>query len=229
MKALRSILIFALAGTLYGSSCNSKATDDDTGGPPDGSGGVVIKPCDTPREDDAFTSILFVGNSLTYSNDLPKLVRDLGILNGKSIATETLALPNYALEDHWNDGSLQQLICQANFDFVVVQQGPSSQADGREMLLDYGQRIQELCTKRGTELAFFMVWPAKVNYHTFDGVIKNYTDAAQETNALLCAVGAEFKTHGDKGDYWFYAADNFHPSPEGSQRAAEIIYSALVK
>ncbi len=227
---MKPILILVLASALFGSSCNVQdAPDNDTDGPPDGPGEVVVKSCDDRREEDSVVRILFVGNSLTYSNDLPKLVRDLGNLNGKSVATEMLALPNYALEDHWNDGGLQQLICGSNFDFVVVQQGPSSQADGREMLFDYGQRIKELCLKKETELAFFMVWPAKTNYHMFNGVIKNYTDAAHETNSLLCAVGTEFKQHGDKGDYWFYSADNFHPSQAGSQRAAEIIYSTLLK
>ena len=45
-----------------------------------------------------------------------------------------LARANYALKDHWNEGELQSLIKSGNFDFVVVQQGPSSQAEGRAML-----------------------------------------------------------------------------------------------
>lgn len=185
--------------------------------------------CDSVRIDDNTIRILFVGNSLTYSNSIPLLVEEIGSANGKSIATETLAFPNYALEDHWLEGKMQQAICQGNFDFVVVQQGPSSQADGRAMLFDYGQRIKDVCLSRGTELAFFMVWPAKTNYHTFNGVIKNYTDAANATNSILCAVGIGFKGYGDIGDFRFYSSDGFHPSPEGSQIAAEIIYSTLVK
>ncbi len=190
---------------------------------------IMDNTCGSKRTDDPVIRMLFVGNSLTYSNDLPALVASLGNSRGKSISYETLAFPNYALEDHWNEGKMQKLICEGNFDFVVVQQGPSSQSDGRVMLLEYGRRIKDLCTSRGTALAFFMVWPAKSNYHTFDGVIRNYTDAAQETNSWLCTVGTEFKRLGDLGDFRFYSADNFHPSAEGSQRAAEIIYSALIK
>lgn len=185
--------------------------------------------CSDKRTDDPIIRILFIGNSLTYSNNLPKLVGIIGSAKGKTVYSETLALPNYAIEDHWNDGKMQELICEGNFDFVVIQQGPSSQTDGREMLFDYGQRIKDVCISRGTELAFFMVWPAKANYHMFDGVIKNYSDAATATQSLLCAVGSEFKRLGDSGDYRFYSSDNFHPSAEGSQMAAEIIYSTLVK
>ncbi len=191
-------------------------------------GGETLTACDSKRPDDTSIRILFVGNSLTYTNDIPALVAKQGSADGKDVIHETLAFPNYALEDHWNDGKMQTLICEGDFDFVVVQQGPSSQSDGRVMLLDFGQRIKDICVSRGTELAFYMVWPAKGNYHTFDGVITNYTDAANQTNSILIPVGAAFKAYGDQGEFLFYSSDFFHPSLEGSRIAAGLIYSTLI-
>jgi hypothetical protein len=172
--------------------------------------------------------VLFVGNSLTYTNNLPELVEKLGAKSNVKLKTTMLAKPNYALEDHWNEGELQRLIKSGNFDFVVVQQGPSSQAEGREMLFDSGEKIQALCQEHDSKLAFFMVWPARVNYKTFDGVIRNHTDAAAKTNALLCSVGKIWKEHIDAtNDFSYYGPDQFHPSLAGSQVAAEIIYKTL--
>ena len=126
------------------------------------------------------------------------------------------------------EGDLQELITTKKFDYVIVQQGPSSQADGREMLLDFGQRIHELCKPQGTKLVFFMVWPAKHNLRTFDGVIKNYTDAALATGSLLCPVGTEWKRHFETTqDYSYYDTDNFHPSLKGTEVAAGIIIQTL--
>jgi hypothetical protein len=229
MKTYRSSVTLFLLLTCSLASCN--IGDAPPGTNPKAAisakvGEIIV--CDSKRIDDPSIRILFVGNSLTYTNNLPALVVSIGNAQGKSVYSETLAYPNYAIEDHWNDGKLQKLICEGDFDFVVIQQGPSSQADGRAMLFDYGQRIKNICLSRGSELAFFMVWPAKANWHMFDGVIKNYTEAATETSSILCAVGAEFKRHGDSGDYSFYSSDKFHPSPTGSQRAAEIIFSTLV-
>jgi len=130
-------------------------------------------------------TILFVGNSLTYANHLPGLVEELGKDRGMNIKSEMLAKPDYALEDHWNDRILQELITTNKYDYVVLQQGPSSQEDGRQMLLDYGARIKALCDSQHVRLAFFMVWPAYSNFQNFDGVIKNYTEAASKTNSLL--------------------------------------------
>jgi hypothetical protein len=177
---------------------------------------------------DSTKSILFIGNSLTYYNDLPQLVAKIGKDSGIEIKAEMVAYANYALEDHWNDGRIQQLIATKNYDFVVVQQGPSSQQDGREMLLNDGARIKALCTKYNTQLAFFMVWPAVANFNTFDEVIKNYTDAAEITNSLLCPVGKVWKEHfSATSDYSYYGLDMFHPSLKGSTCAALVIFKTL--
>jgi hypothetical protein len=175
-------------------------------------------------------SVLFIGNSLTYTNDLPAMVVRKSKEKAVELKAETLAFANYALEDHWNDGQIQTMIAEKKFDFVVVQQGPSSQADGREMLLDYGERIKELCEKYNTKLAFFMVWPAHANRHMFDGVIKNYSEAASATNSVLCPVGTVWKKYfTDTGDYSYYGPDMFHPSEKGSLVAAEVIVDSLFK
>lgn len=190
---------------------------------------MVVNACQREANSgDSTRHILFVGNSLTYSNDLPGLVQSLAKEKGITVSTTMVAEPNYALEDHWNDGKMEELIASGKFDFVVVQQGPSSQEDGRVMLLDYGARIKALCDGQHAQLAFFMVWPARVNAHTFDGVINNYRNAAIATGSLLCPVGEIWKQHFERtGDYSFYGPDGFHPSQQGSEDAARIIVETL--
>ncbi len=183
-----------------------------------------------PAGKDTVRSILFIGNSLTYTNDLPNLVVRKGGENGILIKTEMLAFPNYGLEDHWNDGNIQILISVKKYDFVIIQQGPSSQNDGRIMLIDYGARINTLCQKNKSKLVYFMVWPGYSHLQSFDGVIKNYSDAAKATNALLCPVGQVWKKHFEETkEYSYYGPDMFHPSQKGSEIAAQIIFETLFK
>lgn len=173
--------------------------------------------------------LLFVGNSLTYTNDLPELVRLEAKSHGIKIKTKLLAYPNYALVDHWNDGELQKLIKSGKYDYVILQQGPSSQQEGKEMLLESGELISRLCEQEGATLVYFMVWPSRLYYHTFDGVINNYSVAAESNDAILCAVGSVWKEHFDEtGDFSFYGPDGFHPSLRGSQKAAEVIFEELL-
>jgi hypothetical protein len=143
------------------------------------------------------TAVLFVGNSLTYSNSLPQLFQKFAQQKGKHVAVEMLALPNYALVDHLADGNVQKLIASGKYKYVVVQQGPSSQQEGRALLLEAAPVLEKLCKDNGARLAFFMVWPAYSNYHTFSGVIQNYTDAAALNGTILCPVGKVWKSHID--------------------------------
>jgi lysophospholipase L1-like esterase len=173
-------------------------------------------------------SILFVGNSLTYTNNLPKLVKQVAEKNGVSVKTEMIAYPNYAIIDHWNDGDIRVKIAKNKYDYVIVQQGPSSQQLGKEWLLDAGKKLAELCEQAQTKLCFFMVWPALEHYQNFDDVIKNYREAALVNKAILCPVGEVWKAHFEAtGNFDYYDTDGFHPSLKGSEAAAEIIVSAL--
>jgi hypothetical protein len=169
-----------------------------------------------------------VGNSLTYTNNLPDLVIEHGREKGYKIDTRMIAFPNYGLEDHWNDREIQKLIKSNKYDYVIIQQGPSSQEYGRISLLEYGKKIKLLCDKNKTQLVFFMVWPSRTYYYTYDGVIKNYANAAKECNALLFPVGKVWKTHfDDTNDFSYYGSDGFHPSLKGTMIAAEVIIRYL--
>src|SRR3972149_8140889 len=48
----------------------------------------------------AQTSILFIGNSLTYVNDLPNTFKKLSEINGKYFEIKMVAFPGYSLYNH---------------------------------------------------------------------------------------------------------------------------------
>tara|TARA_E500000318_G_scaffold111329_2_gene129545 strand:+ start:1065 stop:1814 length:750 start_codon:yes stop_codon:yes gene_type:complete len=172
--------------------------------------------------------ILFVGNSLTYTNNLPKLVEEEAERKGVLVKTKSISKPNYAIVDHWADGEVQELIRSKKYNYVILQQGPSSQMDGYDMLVNDAAVYADLCSANNTKLTYFMVWPARYNYHTFQGVITNYTAGAQANNAILCPVGAVWKDYFDATqDFSYYGPDDFHPSLKGSKVAAEIIVETI--
>ncbi len=173
-------------------------------------------------------SILFVGNSLTIYNNLPELVKEKAKEEGVELQTVTLAQGGYAIGDHWADGEVQELIKSQEFDYVIIQQGPSSQQDGYDMLVNDGKLYKDICEENGAQLAYFMVWPSRAYYHTFPGVIANYTAGANANNAILCPVGQVWKDYFDStGDYTYYGPDQFHPSLKGSRVAADVIFESL--
>src|SRR4051812_12588852 len=66
--------------------------------------------------------VLFIGNSLTYTNDLPASVGQLASVAGDSFEVESVALPDLALIDHVNGQSnALQVIRSGRWNYVVLQ------------------------------------------------------------------------------------------------------------
>lgn len=172
--------------------------------------------------------ILFVGNSLTYTNNLPKLVEKEASRHGINLVTKMVAEPNYAIVDHLDYGNLKEVIQNGHYDYVIIQQGPSSQKEGRRLLIEAGQRLKVICENKKIALCYFMVWPSRQYYYTFDDVIANHEEAAQINGAVLLPVGTNWKSYIQSTQNWdFYGGDGFHPSKKGSEFAARIIVETL--
>ncbi len=175
-----------------------------------------------PGEDQL--AILFIGNSLTYRNDLPDLVYYLlDDLQEEEIYIESVAFPNFGLPDHWEQGTALDRIDRGGWDIVVLQQGPSA-TEGRPYLLEYSELFAEEIRAVGAEPALFMVWPAESRFFDFDGVSDSYATAAELVNGFLFPAGEGWRAGWERdAELPFYELDGFHPSILGSYMAALVI------
>ncbi len=173
--------------------------------------------------------VLFIGNSLTYSNDLPAIVAALAEASQqKRFVYKTIAFPNYGLEDHWNQGDAQKVIAKKQWDVVVLQQGPSGLPESRESLLDYTRRFAKVIRAAGAKPALYQVWPSAARFNDFARVMESYKLAAEEVNGLLLPVGAAWRAAWNREPKLaLYAEDQFHPSTLGSYLAALVLYGKL--
>src|SRR5436309_2481209 len=105
--------------------------------------------------------VLFVGNSLTYVNDLPGTVAALGDLGGDTIRVASSVGPDLALIDHLN-GATDALarIRQGGWKYVVLQQGPSSVQVNRDSLILWTQWFDPYIKAVNATPALLMVWPS---------------------------------------------------------------------
>src|SRR5688572_65820 len=79
--------------------------------------------------------ILFIGNSLTYWNDLPAMVQSLAAAAKRRITCQQVAFPDVSLEDHWQRGDAVRAIRRGGWSHVVLQQGPRGEPLGNAILL----------------------------------------------------------------------------------------------
>ena len=174
--------------------------------------------------------LLFVGNSLTYTNNIPALVTELGKHDSVLIQYNMIAYPDYGLDDHLADGKLQAAIQKGNYTYVIIQQGPSALPASQAALMLSVKKIKEYCDRTSdTKLALYMVWPSKARFYDFDNVIYSYANAAVKNQAIVCPAGLAWKK------LWaadpaipLYGPDGFHPDLTGSLLAAMTIYGKLI-
>jgi hypothetical protein len=175
-------------------------------------------------------NILFVGNSLTYTNDLPSLVKKLGKKDGVKIKTEVIAFPNYALEDHWNETNVSSALRKTKYDYVIFQQGPSGMPDSRANLVEFTLKFSALCKENNAKMCMYTVWPSGDRSFDFVNVIKSYEVAADTTESILLPAGVAWKKVFDRQPTFpLYSMDGFHPSVLGSFLSAMVIYASLLK
>lgn len=173
--------------------------------------------------------LLFIGNSLTYENDLPGMVCQLARSVGRPLVCDSVALPDYGLEQHWQSGRARALIASGRWDIVVLQQGPSALPESRRMLVDYTRRFDAEIRKAGARTALYMVWPSRQRRGDMAGVSQSYRAAAAAVGGMLLPVGDAWRAAltADR-DLPLYAADGFHPSGVGTYLAALVVYRHLL-
>jgi hypothetical protein len=172
--------------------------------------------------------VLFIGNSLTYENDLPRMVQALARAAGHELTVAMLARPNFGLEDHWNRPETLALIADGNWDVVVLQQGPSSLDTSRENLRLWTGRFARRIREAGAEPALYMVWPSAARESDFPRVSESYRLAAADVDGILLPAGDAWREAWRlDADVPLYGPDAFHPSPTGTYLAALSIVGGL--
>ena len=173
--------------------------------------------------------ILFIGNSLTYTNDLPAMVVRIARADGRKVTTRMIARPNHALEDHLAGGEVRRAFTKETWDVVVLQQGPSSLDESRQLLIRDVKAIAELLTSRPqTRIAVLMVWPPRNRQFASGRVADSHRLAAESIGGTLIPAGSalEAAQAGDAG-LALLGADGFHPAPLGTYLVALTTYRSL--
>jgi hypothetical protein len=170
----------------------------------------------------------FVGNSLTYVNDLPGMLAALSIAAGDAppIETESVAYPAYALEDHLAQGDAVLMIRRGGWDLIAMQQGPSTLPESRENLIDYAGRFATIIRDERARPAMYGVWPERARLYALDAGIESYRAAADSIGGLLFPAAATWKSAWQlDASLPLYGPDDFHPSELGTYAAAVTIYA----
>jgi hypothetical protein len=198
--------------------------------------------------------VLFIGNSYTQVNDLPKLVADMAASTGDTLEYDISAPGGASFNHHYVTNTVTKAKIQAGgWDYVVLQEQSLEPARApayfdfwvynfAKYLVD-DVRLYNPCA----QVIFYMTWGRKngfppfcpqpftwrhyCTYHTMDSVIRaRYMLMADSNQATVSPVGAVWRyIRANHPGIELYDADESHPSSAGSYAGACSFYTAIFK
>jgi hypothetical protein len=172
---------------------------------------------------------LFIGNSYLYLADIPGIVQALAdSAGGDKIAVATVAGPDLALIDHWNSGPALREVRKGGWEWVVLQQGPSSTAVNRDTLLIATRHFAAEIASVSGGPALFSAWPAEARRQDFERAIESYALAATEVNGVFLPVASAWLATWRRNPSVALYSDGLHPSTAGAYLSALVIYARLL-
>lgn len=191
--------------------------------------------------------ILWIGNSFTFYNDVPKMVEDMGALNGVAISTTCVLKGGEKFSGHLQNPELYRQLVKGGWDYVVLQEFSSTPAYSTryvaEHILPYAAAIDSLAKKFSPEVTtvYYMTWghkygntrqtdyPLDDTYESMqERIFTTYTDMAYENGGALAPVGVAWRNvRAGHPEIELYIEDNFHPSLAGSYLAASTLFATM--
>lgn len=171
--------------------------------------------------------VLFLGNSHTQFNDVPKLVASLGRERGRPISAESRSGPT--LYDMYGDPQIRNAVSSGRYEIIVLQ----AQAISTSHRFTYSNKEAIALAKEGKQAGakvfLFSEWPRRgVDETTYiEGIYKKIADAS---GAKIIPVGRVWDAvlREQKG-LPLWAQDGNHASALGSRVAAYAIYRSLTQ
>ncbi len=174
-------------------------------------------------------SVLFVGNSLTYANDLPSLVAQVARAARDSVGVGMAARANLAVIDHTNGATdAVARIDGGDWAFVVLQQGPTPAGICRDTLIIAAMRFAPHVRAAGGRVALFLPWARQGSPGSLAPAAESGTLAARAVGGVAVPVGLAWKLALEADPTLpLYGPDGYHPAPAGSLLAALTIYDRV--
>ncbi len=194
---------------------------------------LVASPPPAAAGDAAPLRVLFVGNSLTFYNDLPSLVEDLSRAAGveRPVDAEMIARGGdsfYSHTERRDDDAPLAVIARGGWDVVVLQENGRMAARGGVDSFPFASRLVRGARAAGATPMFYMTWAYRDRPETLAGIRETYGNLGSRLEVEVAPVGEAWRLAREQAPgVELFAGDGVHPSPEGSYLAACVIFATL--
>jgi hypothetical protein len=191
--------------------------------------------------------VLFVGNSYTYANGLPRMVQRLAAGAGakRPLFPKMLAPGGFSFARHFKAQMLGRALKDGRWDFVVLQEQSQLPSFSRQQcardMYPFARKLHAQARKAGATSLFFLTWGRQAGdkdnsrlhpNDTFEAMQKRlnegYGEIARELQTPLVPVGPAWQAAlAQRPDLDLWVADGSHPSRSGTYLAACMFLRAF--
>ncbi len=189
------------------------------------------------------TRVLFIGNSITYFNDMPQTFEDIANSLGDTTEMTMYAPGGTGFVNHVSDPAVFNYFRMGCWDYIVLQPG-SNESPGYSYPIDTTLLRARIlvdsiykynpCAKILYYEISYGVWGNTASdlttyNNTMDLIIGNLTYLADSTETFFAPVGEAFRTawNSNQNNMLWMAYGDIHPNAKGSYMAACTFYSSI--
>jgi hypothetical protein len=206
--------------------------------------------CGTPIAADTAKRILFIGNSYTYYNNLPTMVKNMAASTGDALRASSYTVGGTSLEEHFANPGTTGALQQGGWDYVVLQdhsQRPALEDNYvEEHVYSFAAQLSDMAREHSpcVELFFYQTWgrengdaancatlPEVCTYEGMDDRLAiRYSQMADDNDATISPVGAvrrQIRLLYPEID--LYDADESHPTLAGTYVSAATFYTVVLR
>ena len=188
--------------------------------------------------------ILFIGNSYTYFNDLPAILKELAEENGRTVEVFSVTKGGWKLHQYLDVRNeyaekLDALLEAEHFDVTVLQEQSLLPILDPAAFLDGASRLSAHLAGKTDRTVLYVTWGRKegsaaLTEHNLTragmtaGLIESYETVARAISAEVSHVGRAFLLLNEKHpEIELHNPDRTHPSRVGSCLAAAVHYRTI--
>jgi hypothetical protein len=186
-------------------------------------------------------NVLFIGDSLTYANNLPRVFSELARSKGACARAAMVAQPGESLKDHWVSGDAVRAIRSGRWSFVVLQDQSTfgevylvngiARIHDADDLFDYGGRLANVAKTHGSIPVAFLPWSQRgSNLHDERFLRWAYETFARREGAMVAPAGIAWRVASRRvPGASLYRGDGLHPTSGGTYLTAALFLAVLAK
>ena len=174
---------------------------------------------------DETTKVLFIGNSLTYYNEMPVIAAALSDHEARPMRVGLAVRAGASLKQLWNETDARQKLAKTRWDYVVIQGGAGASGPLRDAddFNDYLARFVTEARRIGAEPLFYQVWSLTAPAEHEAASIA----AARHVGARIIPAGSAWYDLLNSHRFARLDADGIHPTALGSYIIACTVYSTI--